>query len=181
MKANKNSYVDELGPWVHTYLGKKIHPFNPQLDEIDIVDIAHSLAMQCRYNGHSSSFFSVAQHSVLVSQHCESKLEGLLHDAAEAYLTDVPRPIKPYFPNYTEFEDKLTEVIFKKYGANFPIPAEVKQIDNSILFDEGNKLMTDTSEWECDVEPLGIEINPIGPEEAKTLFLERFNELTNTP
>jgi 5'-deoxynucleotidase YfbR-like HD superfamily hydrolase len=82
--------------WIQTYQGGCFEPFNPHPDQIHIRDIAHALALTCRFTGHCLDFYSVAQHSVMVSQIVSHKhaLAGLLHDASEAYLTDVASPIK---------------------------------------------------------------------------------------
>jgi sialic acid synthase SpsE len=84
-------------------------------EKITIEDIAHALSNQCRFSGHVERFYSVAQHSVLVASFSKNKLAGLLHDASEAYLVDVPRPIKPEFPAYAEIEKNIMQVIAKKY------------------------------------------------------------------
>lgn len=90
------------GPYIQTYTGKKFHPFDPKPEEICIEDIAHSLAHICRFNGHTEFFYSVAQHSLIVAHLLKdesplTQLLGLLHDAAEAYIGDIPAPIKPEF------------------------------------------------------------------------------------
>jgi len=77
------------GHWVNTYTGKHFHYLDPQPEEIDIIDIAHSLSLTCRYGGHCKQFYSVGDHSIRVAEIVpdELKLRALLHDAAEAYLT----------------------------------------------------------------------------------------------
>jgi uncharacterized protein len=86
------------GDWIQTYTGKQFWPLSPLPEDIVIEDIAHALSMQCRFGGHVRTFYSVAQHSVHVSLLVEPQyaLWGLLHDAAEAYLVDLPRPIKKF-------------------------------------------------------------------------------------
>src|SRR4051794_15527189 len=92
------------GGWITTFSRRQFWPLDPHSDEIHIEDIAHSLSQQCRFGGHSRSFYSVAQHSCLVSALCKANdaLWGLLHDASEAYLGDIPRPLKslPEFEFY---------------------------------------------------------------------------------
>src|SRR5687768_8805887 len=114
-----------------TYSGVLVNPLDPNPDTILIDDIIHSLCNQCRYNGHTSKFYSVGEHSVYVSWSVkpENALAGLLHDASEAYLCDIPRPLKPFFTNYKEMEAKLEEVIFTKFGLPYPMALDVKQVD----------------------------------------------------
>src|SRR5690606_29748913 len=94
------------GDWMQTFTGRRFWPLDPRPDEICIEDIAHALSMQCRYAGHCLSFYSVAEHSVLLSQHVAEPFRrwALLHDASEAYLVDVPRPIKGDLSNYRAVE-----------------------------------------------------------------------------
>lgn len=171
------------GGWIQTYTGGRIFPLDPRLDEIHIEDIAHSLSLQCRYNGHVNRFYSVAEHSLYVSQAVApaNALSGLMHDASEAYLTDVPRPIKPSFTGYYGFEDKLMNMIAIKYGFTWPMPLEVKDCDNRILNDEKAQLLGKGEfEWEDDFgKALGITIKGLRPEIAEELFMDRFKELTN--
>src|SRR5579885_2784587 len=84
------------GDWIQTYCGVAFYPLDPRPEEILIEDIAHALSMLCRFTGHVKRFYSVAQHCVYVSHRCDPKdaLWGLLHDAAEAYLNDISRPVK---------------------------------------------------------------------------------------
>src|SRR5271165_7548492 len=86
------------GDWIQTYTGRVMYPLDPRPEEINIIDIAHALSNLCRFTGHVRTFYSVAEHSVRVSQHCDPKdaLWGLLHDASEAYLADMSRPMKRY-------------------------------------------------------------------------------------
>ena len=93
----ENQLTEWMGgsDWIHTFTGRHFYPLNPNADDVDIEDIAHALANTCRFNGHVSTFYSVAQHCVLASQYCESDpLWALMHDAAEAYLPDVAAPVK---------------------------------------------------------------------------------------
>lgn len=121
--------------WISTFTGKKFHPFNPQPEMFCIEDIAHSLAMQCRFNGHTSDFVSVAYHSIEVAGLCpeEDKLEGLMHDCAEAYFGDIPKPIKDAFPGIKEMEDKIMEAAAAALGFRFPLPHSVKLADHEML------------------------------------------------
>jgi hypothetical protein len=120
---------------IRTVSGIYIDVFNQDPDEIDIEDIAHALSMQPRFWGNLYAFYSVAAHSLncmsLVSD--EYKLAGLLHDASEAYLLDIHRPIKHRIANYREIEDRLMYCIAGKYRFVYPFHPDIKQADNSML------------------------------------------------
>src|SRR5579859_2936777 len=126
------------GNWMQTYTGRQAWPIDMRPEDIDINDIAHSLSMQCRYNGHCRRFYSVAEHSYWVSKYVEPEnaLWGLMHDASEAYVTDVPRPLKPFLTDYEHIEFMAQVAIALKFGLPYPIPANVHHIDNRILLDE---------------------------------------------
>jgi len=129
--------------------GKWFDVFNPNPDDIDLKDIAHALANQCRFTGHVSEFYSVAQHSVLVSEFCDpsDSAWGLLHDASEAYLSDIARPIKkhPDFgPFYLEAEERITNAVMDAFGLPHEMPDSVKAADDMLLRMEARDLMPDT-------------------------------------
>ena len=171
------------GRWIQTFSGKQFWPTNPKVEDIDIVDIAHALSMQCRYGGHCRRFYCVAEHSVHVSDALpqELKLWGLLHDASEAYLVDIPRPIKPFLSNYVELEAQLMAAVVKRFGLTdeLPMPAAVKEVDNRILFDEREQNMTvPPSAWDFELEPLGIQLKYWDPAMAERVFLDTFDHLT---
>lgn len=172
------------GGWIQTYTGRKFWPLDPRPDEIDIQDIAHALSQMCRYAGHCTSFYSVAQHSVLMAESpavpAPAKLWALLHDASEAYLVDVPRPIKPHLGGYTEIEAKVMLAVCKRFGLPAAMPPSVKSADNRILFDEKKAIMNPGPAWDtiADLEPLGVAIITWPPVVAKRRFLEVFNKLT---
>jgi uncharacterized protein len=174
-------------PLIRTFTGKMVHPYSPDPDEIDIDDIAHSLSQQCRFLGHTDGFYSVAQHSVLVSQTvpAEDALWGLLHDAAEAYLCDVPAPIKcaPEMWFYRMAEGQLTTAIATHFGLPLAIPDSVKRADRALLATEFRDVTTVIdSDWiiaECGIAPLPyMRIRPWPSPVAEERFLRRFWELT---
>lgn len=168
------------GDWMQTASGRQFWPLDPRPSEIYLEDIAHSLAHQCRYAGHCREFYSVAQHSVLVSHAVppEHALWGLLHDASEAYLVDVPRPVKPFLPGYREAEAAVMRAVCVRFGLPFEMPGTVKVADERVLADEKHQLMADgPCTWNLRYPPLGILIDPLPPAEAKALFLERFERL----
>ena len=106
------------GDWMTLVSGRQFWPFDPRPGDVRIADIAHSLSMQCRYGGHSPQFYSVAEHSVLLSRRVspENQLWALMHDSPETYLKDTIRPIKRSFPELATMEDTIMGVIAKKYG-----------------------------------------------------------------
>jgi len=175
--------VDEprIGGWIQTFTGDRIYPLDPQPDEISIEDIAHSLSMQCRYNGHCNNFYSVAEHSLLLSYLVDPEyaLDALLHDSSEAYLADIPRPIKPFLKGYYEHEDALMHKIADKFKFNWPLPDQVKEYDMRILNDEREQNMNECEyEWDDYGEPVGVSLMFLSPAGAEKVFLERYFELT---
>jgi len=167
--------------WIMTYTGKKFYPLNPKIEDIDIKDIAHALSLKCRYTGHCNVFYSVAQHSYLASllRDRELALSALMHDASEAYLPDVARPIKPYLIGFRKIENRILKLIFKKFDLEYPIPNAIKYADGRLCIAEAKQLGFDISEWELATkyQPYNINIFPVGPEKAKELFMRRFDEL----
>ena len=93
--------MDEPGPYIQTVSGRRVNPLDPSPDDIDVHDIAVALSNQCRFGGHTRRYYSVAQHACIVSDQmlergadAQDALWGLLHDASEAYLVDLPHPLK---------------------------------------------------------------------------------------
>lgn len=169
-------------PWISTYSGKRFYPTNLEKSDIDINDIAHSLSNMCRFGGHSTRFYSVAEHSVLVSRSLPEKyaLWGLLHDATEAYLVDIPSPVKQLFPEYKGLENELMKHIAKQFiGRRVAIPRIVKNVDVSILANEAAQAMKDKGEpWNLPKKTLDVRLNFWSPKRAKTEFLTEFHELS---
>ena len=179
--------VSPGGVWVGTYTGRRFYPFAPRVEDVSILDIAHSLAHQCRFNGHGSHFYSVAQHSVEVSKHVheDDALWGLLHDSAEAYLSDIVRPIKPFLSVhcgkvaafYSKIEDRILEVIAMRYGLPWPMPKSVDEADLRMLATERRELFGESQpEWPdlAGVDPYARWPTPIESSAAKKAFLDRF-------
>lgn len=168
------------GLYITTYNGVKFWPLDPRVNEIDIEDIAHSLSMLCRFNGHIKSFYSVAQHSVLVSEVCseENKLYGLLHDASEAYLSDLPSPIKHSMPFFKKVENNLQKFVCEKFGLPNEEPEEVKKADIIVRVTEMRDLRKDgIITYNKDYKPLVKKITPWTQEMSKRAFLEAFELL----
>lgn len=169
------------GDWIQTYTGRKYFPIAPSAEDVDIVDISHSLSMQCRYAGHCKMFYSVAEHSVLVSYLVppEHALTALMHDATEAYLVDVPRPVKRQLPNYKEIEQLNWLAVAARFDLPTEIPQCVHDADTNILYAERNALMTvPPAPWANeDVVPPDVEIQGWLPAEACRRFTQRYQQL----
>jgi len=167
--------------WIQTYTGKRYYPLAPVKGDIDIEDISHALSLLCRFGGHIDRFYSVAEHCVLLSQWVDEKyaLSALLHDATEAYVVDVPRPLKFLLPEYRDLESRAWEAITKKFHVDLVLPEQVKEGDNRILINERNKLMPRHEHWSIDdlVKPLPVDITGWSPDRAKQEYLKRFSEL----
>ncbi|WP_312340214.1 hypothetical protein [Anaerospora hongkongensis] len=136
------------GDWIETYTGIHFYPLDPRPEEIDITDIAHALSLICRFNGHCKHFYSVAQHSINVYNYLrtnfptdlELQLTGLLHDASEAYIADVSRPVKPFLNGYHGVERRLMDTIFKAFDLKRG-SLVVEEADNLVLHAEAMQLM----------------------------------------
>ena len=174
---------DRKGNWIQTYTGKKFWILDPRPGDFCKEDIAHALSMKCRYNGHSKIFYSVAQHCVLATIECLRRyspnynlaLWMLLHDLGEAYLPDIPTPIKQMEVGIlNDCEKNIMTVAAVKYGLKCPEPPEIKIIDNVLLATEvpivtANPLMY----GQLQEEPIkGLRIESWLPATAEHAFLE---------
>lgn len=169
------------GDWIQTATGRQFWPMDPRPDEVFIEDIAHALSNLCRYGGHALRFYSVAEHCVLLSRVAEPqfKLWALLHDASEAYLVDVPRPIKPFLYGYDAAESKIMRAVEERFNLHLGMPECVKQLDRAILTDERQQVMAPAPvPWSTDGEPLGVEVYCWPPHRAKWFFLSAFYDLS---
>ena len=149
-----------IDDYITTY--SKIHftPFNPQKEDISITDIAHALSLMARANGHFKHFYSVAQHSINCALEAQAmgrekkiQLACLLHDASEAYISDITRPVKKNLPAYLEVESKLQNEIYQAFGIELTTEenALIKEIDDAILWHE---FITLLDERLCEPEPV---------------------------
>lgn len=199
--------------WTQTYTGKRFHPNKPSTDDVDIIDIARALSMQCRFNGHIKRFYSVAEHSVLVSRIVEERysaaakgrwpydrddlysrakcanivLKALLHDASEAYLGDMVRPLKmlPELEAFRRIDSDVQVVIEAVFVDKVPDWADelIKGADNDILGSEAEWLLVDgpLHDWKApppDPKLMPAMLTECPPKEAERLFHARFDELT---
>ena len=173
-----------MSNWIQTYTCKKFDINNFTDFDFCIEDIAHALSNQCRFSGHVKKFYSVAQHSVLVSFNCDPvfALQGLLHDASEAYLLDIPSPFKStsIFEEYKKKEKAVQSLIYKRFNVPIDEHPSVKDSDRKLLATEARDFMSPKHpDWNYPVEPLIHKIKPLVPTQAKKQFLLRFKELSD--
>lgn len=154
---------------IRTFSGEYFNVFEPDQSKIHVEDIAHALSMQCRFGGHLKKFYSVAEHSVMCSMMAsDDHFDALMHDASEAYLMDIPTPIKARMTNYRSIEEKLMTIMAQKFGFQWPLSHEVKVVDRIML----------ETEWEEVHIGFGSgKLECWAPEIAKEKFLERFHFL----
>lgn len=166
--------------WILTYTGKKVYPLSMRLIDLDLSDIAHALALTCRFTGQCREFYSVAQHSVLAAEHAwkvsVDKKVALLHDAAEAYLPDIATPLKQHLPEIKKIEDGLQQMIFWRYCSWETLNAAKRNyhsIDDQLIRAEMRALMRNWQESYYGQRPpdFDIEIVPWSPAEAEKRFL----------
>jgi uncharacterized protein len=176
-----------VGNWMQTYSGRAFWPLDPRAEEIDPLDIAHALGMLCRYGGHVRRFYSVAEHCVLMSEWAEKvagpkvALWALLHDATEAYVGDMVRPLKQMMPDYAAVEDRLMRVICLRFHIPFVAPPEVHEADNRILLTERTALMVmpPPLHWGPleELEPLPVQVQYWTPVQAEIAYTNRLDTL----
>lgn len=172
----------DRGSWFTLFSGRKFYPLDPRPDEIYVRDIAHALSLLCRFNGHCARHYSVAQHSVYCSNQVpdEHKLAALLHDATEAYVGDMIRPLKKNIPQYVEIENKVWTAIASRFSLSTTLPECVHVADNTVLAAEAQALLLPLGErkswlpWE---PPANLRVETWTSEEASAMFLDRFQQL----
>jgi hypothetical protein len=142
------------GSWLQTITGKRVSVLAPQPEEIFIEDIIPSISKQCRFNGHCNVFYSVAQHCVLGAQfalhHWKSKdvaKEFLLHDATEAYMGDLIRPVKVMLPEFGVVEAGFWKAISSKFGLPFEHTEKCQLLDNIMVTWEKRDLLPQSEVW----------------------------------
>ncbi len=171
----------DRGDWMQTATGRAFYPLDPRPMEIHIEDIAAALSKLCRYGGHCKRFYSVAEHCVLMARVASPSVafEALMHDASEAYLSDVIRPVKSSLPEYLTIERRLEVAIAERFDLVYPMPAEVKRLDNAILADECDQAMArPPQDWKLIEPPLGVRLEFWSPDKAEYEFLAAFRRLS---
>lgn len=173
--------------WIQTRSGKPFTLLDPDPDSIEIEDIAHALSQLCRFTGHTSSFMSVAQHSVIVASLLDDaeRFNGLMHDAPEAYLGDVSRPLRELLPEYLLIENGVWAVMAAKYGLSPTLSAAVKEADNiSLMWERRDLLGQPVASWARWVDEETIakvpstRLDTWSPQQARHAFLDTFHELS---
>lgn len=171
-----------MEPKIMTASGKYFNFTNPSKYKFEIESVAHALSQQCRWFGNCNKFFSIAQHSILVSYNTDEgyELEGLLHDGQESVMGDCASPLKAMLSRYSEIEVEAEKALLKQFGLSYPLHHSVKRSDLVVLATEARDIMPVCKTWPIlkGVQPLKKIIQPWGPEKAKRKFLERFYELT---
>lgn len=181
--------TDRFQPYIETASGKKVFFLEPDPESIDINDIALALSRIPRFNGHTHRFYSVAEHCWQGQRWLpeEHKLAFLLHDASEAYLCDIPSPIKQFLPDYKKIEQTLEEAICTKFGVPYPHCDQVKTMDTIMLSVEAQHLVesrgNDWQIWKTSRRPVADpRMKPLcfDSKLAESIYLETFYELFRT-
>ena len=179
-ESTANGSAARIGDWIQTFTGRMFWPLDPKPEEICIEDVAHALSQMCRFMGHTNKFYSVAEHSIRVCWAVRERdaLWGLLHDASEAYLVDLPRPLKRHSELgrlYCEAEKTVMAAVCVRFGLPLEEPASVKLADAVLLATEKRDLMKlPPKDWDQPAEPLEHVISPWSPELAENTFLSLF-------
>jgi len=175
--------MERKGHYIRTFTGKQYWPMDPRAEDICIEDVAHALSNLCRFTGHTSRFYSVAEHSLYVSTLVPSALAfaGLMHDAHEAYVNDIARPFKLSLPEYKAAEDWNWLAMAEAFDLDPKQDREIKEADNAMFRAERLQLMPVTPLTQGDIVVDGFtpELPTLGmlPFLAETEFLQRFYDL----
>jgi hypothetical protein len=172
-----------VGPTILLHSGEYFDFVEPHKSAFTIDDIAHGLSNVCRFAGQSERFYSVAEHSIYVSQIVPPRdaLAALMHDAAEAFIGDVSKPLKGLLPEYKAIEDRVEAAIFERFNIPLPLPKSVKWADITMLATEKFHVMRNHDDWDYTAGRKMIDMNIECwlPSVAKHQFLCRFNELVS--
>ena len=169
------------GPTIMLASGKWFDFLDPHGSEFDILDIANGLSKVCRYAGQCKEFYSVAEHSLIVSEQVDDyAYEALLHDAAEAFMGDITRPLKQLVPEFKRLEATIEAAITERFNLRPDYRSVVKQADLRVLAAEQLQIMAQgCADWaqEAGIKPAAIKVQNLAPEKAKEAFLSRFYDL----
>jgi hypothetical protein len=172
-----------IGPTILLFSGSYFDSEAPDTSAFTIEDIAHGLAMTCRFAGQCSRFYSVAEHCVHLSENVppEDAYQGLMHDAAEAFVGDMAKPMKVMLPEFSVIEKSVEAAVFRRFSVRTPLPPSIKEADILMLVTEQRQLMKNRDDWEYTRgrKPLDFKIPAWPPSIAKSRFLKRFYALTS--
>ena len=175
---------ERKGKYMETYTGEFFYPVDPRIEEVNIEDIAHGLSLICRFGGQCKYFYSVAQHCLNVRNDLKEQnydeviqLYGLLHDASEAYISDIVSPLKPELPDYKLYEKKIEEAIFNRFGLDYPdeeIHEIIKRSDIDVFCNEALVLMQNKNNWidNFDYRRIAIDLNPRNMGEVEREYIK---------
>ena len=176
---------------MYTFSGVRFYLIDPRPEEVNMTDIAHSLSQQCRFTGHTKRFYSVAEHCCRMvdfaadwATHLRDWI--LMHDAAEAYIGDMNRPLKrgcgEVGVRYQEVEERILEAIHRRFSLNWPIHEEVERLDARMLVTEAQQVYDHHPPWIKEgiwshIDPIPTELGFWDPRKAEEQFLNRADEL----
>lgn len=172
-----------IGPTILLYSGRYFDFEDPEGSIFDIGDIARGLSHICRFGGQCPRFYSVAEHSVYVSMvvPAEHALAGLMHDAAEAFVGDMPKPLKVMCPDYVAIEKRIERAVLDRFGISMPLDPSIKEADIQMLATEQAQLMANRDDWDYTRGRAvvdGLTIVGLAPNDAFNLFIDRFETIT---
>lgn len=165
---------------LETHSGVHMDVLHPKPEDFNIQDIAHALSNICRFTGHVYQFYSVAQHSVILARYMQTelKLEALLHDATEAYVSDINHNLKQAMPEYNLIEQLYRDAIAKRFGLEIIVPYQVAKADRELCHYEAQILMPNRGEWAGRLTADSLPIHPVEPRMAYAMFTDMYTILT---
>ena len=183
MNAIRETVRRIVGPTILLHSGAYFDFDAPESSEFSIGDIARGLSHICRFAGQCDRFYSVAEHSVYVSQLVPEAhaFAALMHDAPEAFVGDMTKPLKSMCPDYQDVEKRVEHAVLARFGITLPLDASVKEADIVMLATEQAQIMRNRDDWEYTRgrAVADIAIQCLAPDDAMRFFLKRFSELTD--